>query len=325
MNYLELVNAVLADTGWSELTFGTFASPGQPGSSIKRFINQAKDEILVELGMQFREEEFSIATYPPEDETDRSSATFSFADSSSEEAAAVVTASSGVFSLTDVNRKIEPETMSSGQDLTGRFYRITSFTSATQVSVVPPIDGGSGVASEYTIFQDEYDLNARVRGLIWAWDHANQEQLEIVSQAADLAVEEPANIERGQPEQIALIRSDTSDRISRVILHPAPDAYYPIVLKAQTVLADLSGGTDNWELEPEIKRFIIDRAILKVLNSPLQTDPELAVSRSRSDAQAVARWKQANLSQTPRRRRIRRPPDDDGDLPNRQIRPIVVS
>ena len=68
--YRTLVNNVLATLGWNELTTGGFTSPDEPGRSIKRFINDAKDEILNEIDYNdLREEEFAFVCYTPEDET----------------------------------------------------------------------------------------------------------------------------------------------------------------------------------------------------------------------------------------------------------------
>jgi hypothetical protein len=301
--YLQIVNKIARRTGWDNVTSAGFATAEAPYDSIKDFVNEAKDEIIDELGMQVSEEEFVLNTTALYDTgTVQGTAGNQYIQGTI--GAGGYGAYTTYFTTDMEGRKIAIDSAGSA------WYRIASVTLATQIVYLDATIRDTFTSSDYTIFEDEYDLDATAREVISAWTDDGPVSLDFRDEARHFDHRYPGDSSTGSPTDMALFRSTTSGYIWTAQFRPIPDLAYTIRYKARTRLADLSAHGDTWDIQPEIEAFIVDRALFKMLNSPVQNDPDLALTIRAVNRESIREHSERHADPTPMRRLRRRGPDE---------------
>lgn len=162
----------------------------------------------------------------------------------------------------------------------------------------------------YTIYQDEYDLDATARQILTM----NTSDGDVDLCFTDIEEFRHQHLEPtfGTPREAAIFRSSTTGKIWRIQLHPVPLDRQLIRYRAVTRTPDLSDYDDFWELEPEIVTMIQDRATYKALMLPsTNSDPQLAVYLDRDLERRAERYVDSFHPPDAGRRRRRRGPDEE--------------
>jgi hypothetical protein len=260
-NYLALVNKVAARLGWDAKTTADFTDPGRPWDAFKDFLNEGKDEILDELGIRDSEEEFAFNTIVP----------YTTGNVVGTEAATTVNGTGTTWTAAMVGRKMSCSAFDG-------WMRLATFNSTISMEFDANIRTTFASGDDtYSIFQDEYDLDADVREVLSAWVDEGPLDLNFVSEAYWFDRHYPGSTDEGTPREMAVFRSGTTGMIWRCQLRPAPDDDYVVRYKARVRLGNLSASTDSWEIQPEIETLIVDRAVYKAAISKVANDPELAL------------------------------------------------
>lgn len=315
--FLQLVNQVLDNLRWDSISSSEFSSPPDPAPAVKRFVNQAKDEVIAMLGGQFVEKEFLLETNRPVTYAQTTAAIVNNAFGTTNQ----ILAASPVFqSAWMAGAKIVMPTTAYDQtavpigdgDADPSWKRITEVQSDQLALLDSEFTSDTGSVTDWTIFKDEFDLDATVRQVVSAWINNGPMEVCFVD---DIKVFEryfPGNVTMGVPTHIALCRSESTGYFWRARLWPAPDERYVIRYRAKWRLPDLVDHDDEWTLEPEILTMIVDRAGIRAAQSPVQNDPDLAVVQSADLRQRVVEWREDNRPEDPARRLRRRSPGEGG-------------
>ena len=326
-NYLSLTNQVLDNLRWDSISQAEFSSPPDPAPAVKRFINQAKDEVLARIGGRLIEKEFLF-------ETNRA---ITYATSGpilvigSGSGNAQIFAADPLFdSDWMVGAKISfPSTvynqtaLPTGAGLSDPTWRrIVSIQSNMAATLDTEFTSESTHSNDWTIFRDEYDLDATVRQVLSVWTNNGPLALDFVSNVAELEMLYPGHATVSSPERCAIYRSETSGSIWAMRLYPAPEEREVIRYRAKYRLPDLSAYSDSWSLEPEIEAMIVDQATVKAVQTPIQNDPDLANVLGTDVRRRAIEWKQEYTPSDPNRRLRRQTPGSTG-VPFRRIRTQV--
>ncbi len=299
--YLQLVNKVAARAGWDNTTSSGFATVERPHDVIKDLINEAKDEVVADLGIRSSEEEFAFNTIAPRGSAEGEGAISGTAGSTAV-AGSVAPDEVTVFAASDVGLKL----ISAGFD---GWFRITARGGVAAITVDASFRSTFS-AQTYELVEDEYDLDPRVRKIHSAWTDRGPLALVFVSEPFYMDRYYPAYTDLGTPRELAVYRSSTTAQIWQVQLRPIPDDNYIIRLKADTRFADLSAADDFWEIMPETEHLIVDRALYKALNSPLLNDPDLGLALRADIADRTRKQRERIQEPTPQRRLRRFAPDE---------------
>jgi hypothetical protein len=301
-DYITLVNKVARRTGWGSTTSGAFSDPGRPWDAFKEFLNEAKDDILDELGIQSVEQEFVLNTVGLYE--------LGIIDGVAGAYTVVATPPNDAgtaFVAGHAGRKLA----CSGFD---GWMRIATRDSATQLTLDAQLPATFTEAT-FDIFEDEYDLDASVRRVVQAWNQEGPIHVEQVSETHWLDRRYPGAVSAGTPREMSLYRSETTGMIWRARFRPVPDGIHNIRMKCDTRLVDLSASTDEWEIAKEIENFIVDRTVFKALASKVINDPDLALTTVSDLRGRVKQYRDRNYDPQPSRRLRRMAPDE---LPTRE-------
>lgn len=309
-NYLSLTNQVLDNLRWDSVSQAEFSVPPDPAPAVKRFINQAKDEVLAMIGGRLIEKDFTFETDYARTQTSVGNSSVIVATG-----AVLVSASPGALFSSDMASErwkvtLPSVTYTSGS-LTGVAdstpHRIVTYSTVDTVLVDRAFTDGdiSSSQSDWTIYRDEYDLDATVRQVLSAWTNNGPLTLDFVNNVSELERYYPGDATIGTPERIAIARSQTTDYLWMARLWPAPEKREIIHYRAKWRLADLSAYSDSWTIEPEIETMIVDRATMKAVQTPIQNDPDLAQVLGQDLRRRAIEWK-AEYTPSDPNRRIRR-------------------
>ncbi len=326
-NYLSLTNQVLDNLRWDPISQSDFDAPSDPSPAIKRFINQAKDEVLARIGGRLIEKEFLFETNRAITyDTSGSILVVGSGAGDSQILAADplfdddwMVGAKISFPSTVYNQLAAP-TGVGPTDPTWR--RIASIQSTTAATLDAEFTSATTHSNDWTIFRDEYDLDSTVRQVLSAWTNRGPLALDFVSNVAELEAIYPGHATVSSPERCAIYRSATSGSIWAMRLYPAPEEREIIRYRAKYRLPDLSAYSDSWSLEPEIEAMIVDQATVKAVQTPIQNDPDLAQVLGTDVRRRAIEWKQEYAPSDPNRRLRRQTPGSYG-LPVRRIRTQV--
>jgi hypothetical protein len=317
--YLDHVNFVLSTLGWNEVTSGGFANPSSPAKDIKRLLNQSKNEVLAEIGQQYFEQDGAFTTLAPATtpQNYRFDGTFG---------AQTLIADAGITNV--YGKLILPE--GNGDS----WYRAqnNSFGQALNLDRPPRVNFTS---QALTMLQDEYSLGDDFHQLISAWTDEGPLKIKNVSPNHDIDEFYPGDLDQGTPLEIAVFRGFNFLSTSFITywgpyggwwarIRPIPDGVYTIYYTARRTFPDLSAYDDTWSLPEDIEWFIRDRTMFKVLSSPLQSDPDLAIT-IRADLAARLETYKDTLTPVNPGRRMRREGPDESRHDRRRRRDFPVS
>ena len=309
-NFLSLTNQVLDNLRWDSISQAEFSAPPDPAPAVKRFINQAKDEVLAMIGGRLIEKDFTFETDYARTQTSVGNSTVIVATGT-----ALVAGSPGaIFTSAMATQRwkvLLPSVTYTSGSLTGVAdptpHRIATYSTTDSVLVDRAFTDGdiSSSQSDWTIYRDEYDLDATVRQVLSAWTNNGPLALDFVSNVSELERYWPGDATIGAPERIAITRSQTDSYLWMARLWPAPEKREIIHYRAKWRLADLSAYSDSWTIEPEIETMIVDRATMKAVQTPIQNDPDLAQVLGQDLRRRATEWK-AEYTPSDPNRRIRR-------------------
>ena len=307
--YLQVVNNVLVLMRWDPITELSFAEPPKPADAVKLFVNQAKDEVLSLIMYPLVEREFSIFTRP----TLQSDAVGSMAYQGPGINTWLTTVS--LDQTLDVRRKLIGEELAvdgiEASNFDASWVRVASvpttntFTTPTAYNTDFNLTPG-----KWSLFQDEYDLDPIAREITTMW---SGQPLALLFQ------DEPTQGDRrfagqyieGNPIEAMIYSSPYSGQVNQVQIRPVPVAQTQITYKSNCAIADYVAFDDIIELEAEVVKMIERKALQLALGSPIQNDPDLALTVESQTNAHIDQWRQA---QTPRdaARRIRRETPGEG-------------
>ena len=323
-NYLSLTNQVLDNLRWDPISQAEFASPSDPAPSIKRFINQAKDEVFARIGGRLVETEFLFETNRQIDYATSGNTTIV----SQSGAGTLLVSSGGVFSDWMVGAKIGFPTSVYTQlvapagagpaDTTWR--RILSVVSPTVATIDAQFTEDGTLDNSWTIWKDEYELDPSVRQVMAVWTSNGPVALDFVSNTAELDRYFPGTTMGSTPDRCAVYRSSLSGSIWAMKLYPAPTEHEIIRYRAKYRLPDLSLYSDSWSIEPEIESMIVDQATVKAVQTPIQNDPDLAEVLGRDVQRRAVEWKLEYTPSDSGRRMRRQTPGDNFINRGRRVR-----
>ena len=326
-NFLSLTNQVLDNLRWDSISQAEFSSPPDPAPAVKRFINQAKDEVFARIGGRLIEKEFLFETKRAITYLNSGNITISgvgglqthlFSGSALFDSTWMVGAKINFPSV--AYNQVELPTGAGPTDPTWR--RIVSIESSLAMTIDTEFTSSDTLASDWTIWKDEYDLDATVRQVLSVWTNRGPLAIDFVSNVAELEALYPGHATISAPERCAIYRSANSGSIWGMRLYPAPEEREVIRYRAKYRLPDLSAYSDSWSIEPEIEGMIVDQATVKAVNSPIQNDPDLAESLGQDVRRRAIEWKQEYAPSDPNRRLRRQTPGSTG-VPFRRIRTQV--
>ena len=323
-NYLSLVNQVMDNLRWDSVSQAEFSSPTDPAPAVKRFVNQAKDEVFSMIGASLIEKDFTFETnYAQTKVSSGSSADIIVGGTT-------LFASASLFTQAMATQKwkilLPSVTYASGvqtgvADVTA--HRFATYLTGVLASVDVAFTSGANTTAQtdWTIYRDEYDLDATVRQVLSAWTNNGPLTLEFVSNVAELERYFPGDVTIGEPKVLAITRSDTDGFIWKGKLWPAPEKREIIHYHAKWRLPDLVAYSDSWSIEPELETMIVDRATMKAVQTPIQNDPDLAQVLGMDLRRRATEWKAEYTPADPNRRLRRQTPGQD--WPIRRARIVV--
>lgn len=280
--YLSLVNDALIQLGWAPLTSGGFGTTAPPFAQVKFLVNQAKDEVLTRLGMDFEDKEFSFSTFEPHGKSYLNS---------------TITVSNGT---ADNQVQFSSQFLTTGMGngllkfragFDPGIFRVTEIDTGNPNQITLDRDRPDDLSAslDWNLFVDEYVLDAQSREVDQASYSSGPLDLDFLSEGHELREWYPASSLISPPRVAAIYRArddpEATDQTGRHLmmrLYPAPDDEKIVRYSGRSVLADLSAATESWYLEPEVEKMIVERTIFKVLNSPVQNMPDVALTMGQS-------------------------------------------
>lgn len=302
-SFLTLTNRVARRLGWNDLTASGFATAGSPYREIKDFLNEAKDDVLDELDLDLVEQEFTFicSATKTAGTVNGSNLINGFVQGTFVDGVAPPYSTS--FASSDLNRKIQSPGFEG-------WFRITTVVTATQFLGLDGQILANFLDQSYTIYDDEFDLDASARQIQGAWVNDGPLDLTFLDDPDEFDRRHPGETTLGTPREAALYRSTTSGIIWQMRLRPIPDQRYTIRYKALTVLTDLSLSTDDWNLPSEIERFIVDEAYIKAAESSVLNDLEAADFVTRRLSRKLNSYRNKNWRRSIPERLRRKAPDE---------------
>lgn len=317
------MNNVLDGMRWDHLTEDVFDDPGDPGQIVKRFVNEAKNDTITELGGELQQKEFVFATnHAVTSEnmtitlTGNSFGTTSLLASGNLFDDSWMVGAKIAMPETAFTAAVVSLTVPDEEDPPNRgWFRITTIAAPTLAAVDMDITQDTAInVTEYAIYRDEYTLDTTVRRVIKAWTSDGPLDLEFVDSRDEFETLYPGDVQIGVPRKMSIRRSNESGGIWMCRLWPAPAERVQIRYEAKWMLADLVEHDDTWDLEPELENIIADRALMKACQTPVQSDPDSASLLRRDTRERAMNWKHAFGNPDGGRVRRRRGPDEGGDI-----------
>ena len=307
--YLQAVNNVLTLMRWDPITEASFDNPPKPADAVKLFVNQAKDEVLSLSQYPLQEREFTFFTRPTLTSADTGSMAY--------QGPVINTwlTTVGLDQELDVRRKLI------GQELPVPGVELSDFDASwVRVASVPTTNTFTTPTAyntdfnltpgQWFLFQDEYDLDPTAREITSMW---SGQPLSLIFQDEPTRedVRFPGQYVEGNPIQACIYSSPYTGQINQVQIRPVPLVQTQISYKANCAILDYVLSTDLIELEPEVVKMIQRKALQLALGSPIQNDPDLALTVESQTNAHIDQWRESN---TPRDagRRIRRETPGEG-------------